>query len=185
MKFKSFNTEKDTECITEIRNADANTSHLFVQTWVPDFLTRFMKDPNFGYSFFEWDKIINSSLILGSTWRCFGAFTESRLDGLLCLSSNAEPKIQFLATAPWNYFTVKKMSRIGSGLIYFTIKASTFLEKKGEFKLNSVPDAEKFYEQIGMIYTGVKNREGLKEYKMFKNNAEAFLGNFRPNVIEE
>jgi len=185
VKFKSFNTVDHCECETEIRNADLETIDLFIQTWVVDYITRILKDPSFPYAPFPWDKIIKTSFIVGYNHRCYGAFTSSRLDGLLALSKNKGLKVEFIATAPWNYYTIARMKRIGSGLIYFTIKTSHYSGLEGEFFLNALPDAEKFYEKIGMRFTGNVNKEGLKEYFMPKNEAASFLKNFKEYIIEE
>ncbi|MFX0140465.1 MAG: hypothetical protein ACFFDN_42895 [Candidatus Hodarchaeota archaeon] len=183
MKFLSYDCIEEKECETEIKNADLDTSRQFVQTWTPDYLTRLLKDPNFSYGFFEWDKIIKSSYILGFNWRCFGAFTNNRLDGLLCLSINSILKIEFIATAPWNYYINGRMRRIGSGLIFFTIQTSINHGRGGEFLLYSLPDAEKFYEDIGMEATGNMSDFGPKEYKMPKAKAESFFDNFKKYII--
>jgi hypothetical protein len=186
MKFSSFDSigKKDQE--TEIRIADSNTSHLFTQTWVPDYIMRILRDPQFPYVFFPWDFILKVSNLVGSASKCYGAFTGERLDGLLCLSIEDQfLKIEFIATAPWNYFTVGKMRRIGSGLIYFTIKVSQNFKLGGEFKLNALPQAEQFYKSIGMVETGKTNKEGLKELAMRKTEAVLFAQNFKKFVIKE
>jgi hypothetical protein len=186
MIFLSYDAIKKEECETEIRGVDIATPHLFIQSWVSDFIYRTLKDgPNFKYSLFPWDKIMKSTFVVGSPWRCYGAFTNIRLDGLLCLGVNTKLEIKFIATAPWNYYTIGKMRRIGSGLIYFTIKTSEYLGKDGEFMLNAVPDAEEFYEGIGMIATGTKNQAGLKEFCMAKDNAVSFRERFRKYVVKE
>lgn len=183
MKFKSYDTTQQKECETEIQNVDAKTASLFIQTWVPDYLYRSLRDPNFSYALFQWDKIIKLSFVVGSPYRCYGAFTYSRLDGLLCLSRADILKIEYIATAPWNYYTVGKMRRIGSGLIFFAIRSSHYSGLEGKFFLNALPDAERFYEYIGMEATGNKNQSGLKEYCMPKNNAASFAEKFEKYVI--
>jgi len=185
MKFKSYDTSDHCEYETEIRNADLKTSTLFVQTWVVDYLNRILRDPNFSYALFDWNVIIKTSFIVGYKHRCYGAFTGSRIDGLLSLSKDNELRIEFIATAPWNYYTITKMKRIGSGLIYFTIRTSHYSGLKGEFFLNALPDAEKFYEKIGMRFTGKINKEGLKEYYMSKDRAISFLEKFKNHIIDE
>lgn len=185
MKFKSYDSIQKQECETEITNIDANIASLFIQTWIPDYLYRSLKDPNFGYAIFAWDKIIKFSFVVGSPSRCYGAFTSSRLDGLLCLSRIDKIKIEYIATAPWNYYTIGKMRRIGSGLIFFTIRTSIYSGFAGEFFLNALPDAEKFYESIGMKATGNINKNGLKEYYMKKDKATAFAEAFKEYVISK
>jgi hypothetical protein len=179
MIFLSYDNHAKQSCKTEILGTPFNTSHLFVQTWVPDYMTRILKDPKFAYALFPWEKIINISSIVGSKWKCYGAFTGTRLDGLLCLSFETQLIIAFIATAPWNYFTVGKMRRIGSGFIYFTIKTSLYFHQGGEFILNALPDAEKFYQSRGMVATGKVNKEGFKEYRMPRGRPYPFRTNLR------
>jgi hypothetical protein len=183
--FLSYDTRNNEECETQITNADLKTSHLFVQTWVPDYLYRILLDPRFPYQLFEWDKIIAYSQVVGTTVRSYGAFTNERLDGLLCLNIEEDKlKIEFIATAPWNYHTVKKMRRIGSGLICFTIRISNYTNHGGGFLLDALPDAQKFYEGIGMTETGNVNDSGLKEYSMSNKMAISFLNEFQKYIIK-
>lgn len=185
MRFLSYDDKKKIECETEIKNVDMSTVHTFIHTWVPDYLTRYLRDPDFSYNFFRWDKILKFSFLIGSPTNCYGAFTNSRLDGLLCLAIEEEKfKIEFIATAPWNYYTVGKMRRIGSGLIHFTIQNSNYTGHQGEFYLNAVWDAEYFYEKIGMKPTGNRNPDGLKEYFMPKNGAVSFSKRFEKYLIQ-
>ena len=183
MKFLAYDCIDEKECETEIKNADEDTSYQFIQTWVPNYLSRWLRDPNLSYELFEWDKIIKSSYILGFDWKCFGALTNSRLDGLLCLRINSVLTIEFIATAPWNYYIGGRMRRIGSGLICFTIQTSLNHGREGEFLLYSLPDAEKFYDDIGMVATGDMSDFGPKEYKMPKAKAVSFLDNFKKYII--
>lgn len=185
MIFLSYDTVNEKECRTQIINADLKTSHLFVQTWVPDYIYRTLRDPNYSYGLFEWDKIIALSQVVGTTVRSYGAFTHERLDGLLCLNIEEDKlKIEFIATAPWNYYTVGKMKRIGSGLICFTIRISNYTNHGSEFLLDALPDAEKFYEDIGMTKTGNVNCSGLKEYFMSKNVAISFSNEFKKYIVK-
>ncbi len=185
MKFWSYDAINKQKCETKIRTADPETAHLFVQTWVPDYIFRILKDPSFSYQLFEWNKFIRYSFVVGSKWRCYGAFTKTRLDGLLSLESDDDLWIRFIATAPWNYYTIGKMRRIGSGLIYFTIRASIYNGRQGEFLLNALPDAEKFYKGCGMVATGNVSEAGLKEYRMPKESASLFSTKFKKHVIRE
>jgi hypothetical protein len=186
VKFLSYDTRRKEECETEIRSVDQMTSHLFVQTWVPDYIIRFVRGPRYQYSLFQWDKIIAHSQVVGSTMRCYGAFTNVRLDGLLCLNIEDEKlKIEYIATAPWNYHTFGKMRRVGSGLIYFTIRISNYKKHEGEFLLDALADAERFYESIGMSPTGKVNNLGLREYFMSKEGAMSFSKEFKKYVTKE
>jgi len=185
MKFLSYDSEQKQESETEIRNVELETIHLFVQTWVPDFLFRSLRDPRFPYHLFQWEEIIRFSFWAPDTWQCYGAFTGTRLDGLLCLGIGEDKlKVEYLATAPWNYSDVGKMRGIGSGLIYFTVINSIDRHHQGELWLDATPDSEGFYKKIGMIATGNVNDSGLKEYAMSKNEANSFLEKFKKHVTK-
>jgi hypothetical protein len=186
MKFISYDTIENTECETEIRSADANAVHDFRlwDTYVDHKIIR-EKDRDFNYRIFEWDKILRMSLNLGFDYRCYAAYTGTRLDGLLSLRSQEKLYLDFFATAPWNYFGVKgKMRRVGSGLVYFTINASHASGCKGAFSLYALEDAEKYCEMIGMAHTG-NFKFGLKEYRMEKDTAAIFERDFRKYIIHE
>jgi len=186
MIFRSYDVRKKADCETEIKNTEIQTIHLFVQTWVPDHLVRSLKDPNFSYGLFEWDKIIKLSFVVGSQFRCYQALTDGQLDGLLCLSlEKGKLKIEFIATAPWNYYTVGKMRRIGSGMVYFVIKRGIYAGGKGDFYLKALPDAEAFYQKIGMVETGQKNKANLNEYYMPVKEASSYLKNFKKHIIND
>ena len=180
MKFKSIERHSKVKFDTEIRNAKQTDIDDFVNTWATYTINKILTTGDFDYSLFRWDKIINSSLTIGFQHKCFCAVTGSRIDGMLAVRKNDRFHIDFIATAPWNY-NYGKMRGIGEGLIYYTIKMSTYVGLNGEFILNALPKAEKFYENIGMVQTGLINSEGLKEYFMSKDNASIFENEFIVN----
>lgn len=184
MKFKTYDFENKEECITEIKNVDLESVNLFINTWVPEHIVRLMKISDYTYSLFKWDEILKRSMIVGSPWSCFSAFTCDRLDGLLCLSiNNKKLKIEYIACAPWNYYKCRKMRNIGSGLIYYVITCSKNFNLGGEFYLDALPDAEEFYKGIGMFETGNVNKQGIKEYKMPIKAAQSFIKKVKKNII--
>lgn len=189
MKFLSYDSIEKIECETEIRSANLDTVHDFSLTWNPYVDEKIIreKDQDFNYRCFEWDRLIHMSLNFGFDYTCFAAYTGTRLDGLLSLrnQNNNTLYLDFFATAPWNYFgTTGKMRRIGSGLIYFTMKTSFSLCLDGEFYLYAIEDAEKYCERIEMVHTG-HYKFGLKEYHMFKDEAAIFAKGFRKYIMNE
>ena len=185
MKFISYDTIEKIKTETEIRNADSETIRDFSLTWDPYVDEKVIKekDRNFNYRIFEWDRIILMSLNVKFDDNCFAAYTGTRLDGLLSLRHQNHFYLDFFATAPWNYFgTTGRMRRIGSGLVYFTIKSSISLGLDGEFFLYAIADAEKYCEMIGMVHTG-HFKFGLKKYHMPKDKAATFEKNFRKYII--
>jgi len=183
VKFKTHDTIKKIFSETEIRPADLITAHLFVQTWVGDVIVRCMKNPHFAYTIFPWDRIIRASFIVGATHTCFAAYTDTRLDGLLSLTKSQTIRIDFIATAPWNYYVGGKMRGIGAGLVFYTIHVSRHSGFEGEFFLYAVPDAERYYSGIGMVPTGKANQADLKEFRMPKAQASAFASSFGRNLL--
>lgn len=186
MKFRSYDTKNGNECETEIISANPDTIELFVQTWVPDYVVRILREPENSYSLFPWDKIIKKSELSDENLQSFCAVTDGRVDGLLCLRNKDEYfKVEYIGTAPWNYGKNGKMRRIGTGLIYFTISQSLSLKHNGTFKLNALSDAEPFYHNIGMVKTGILNPEGLKEFYMNKKKAKSYMRKFEKFLINE
>lgn len=184
MIFKSFDTTSRKEEETEIRNSISADVTSFIQMWITFYVNRILKQPDFGYKMFYWDKIIALSFTLGSKYKCFSAITGERLDGLISLQKNGSLYIAFIATAPWNYYTIGKMRRIGLGLIYYTIKTSQYIGGGGEFNLTALQDAEAFYDKIGMVQTG-NVVDGMKEYHMPKEQSELIVKGFKPYVVNE
>ena len=185
MKFISYDSIEKIEIETEIRNADSDTIRDFSLTWDPYVDEKILKerDKDFNYRIFEWDRIILMSLNIKYEDKCFAAYTGKRLDGLLSLRRQNNFYLDFFATAPWNYYgTAGKMRRIGSGLVYFTIKTSLSLGMDGEFFLYAIKDAEKYCEMIGMKHTG-HFKFGLKNYHMPKDEAAMFEKAFRKYII--
>jgi hypothetical protein len=182
MIFRSHDSIEKRECETEIRNAIVDDAVEFVQAWVSYYINKSLTNPDFQYDIFKWNKIIKASLTMGFGHKCFSAYTESRLDGLLSLSKDHTFHIDYIATAPWNCYPSGKMRRIGYGLIYHTIKTSQYVGLEGEFFLSALPRAEQFYEKIGMVRTG-KVINTMNEYYLSKTKAVAFENGFKKYVI--
>jgi len=187
VKFLSCDNVEKIEYETEILSATSDTIRDFSDTWEPyvdDKIIR-QKDRDFHYRCFEWDRIINMSLSSVFIDKCFAAYTGTRLDGLLSFRHDRIVYLDFFATAPWNYYgTAGRMRRIGSGLVYFTIKNSLSLSLDGEFFLYALGGSEQYCERIGMVHTG-DFKFGLKKYAMSKDTAGIFERSFRKYIIRE
>ncbi len=185
VKFLSYDSVDTIAYETEIRSATSDTIRDFSVTWEPyvdDKIIR-QKDRDFNYRCFEWDRIINMSLSSVFIDKCYAAYTGTRLDGLLSLRHQRRLYLDFFATAPWNYYdTAGRMRRIGSGLVYFTIKTSLSLSLDGEFVLYALGESEQYCERIGMAPTG-DYKFGLKKYHMSKDKAAIFERSFRQYII--
>jgi hypothetical protein len=187
VKFLSYDNVEKIECETEIRTATSDTVRDFSGTWEPyvdDKIIR-QRDKDFNYRCFEWDRIINMSLSSVLIDKCYAAYTGARLDGLLSFRHQRLLYLDFFATAPWNYYgTAGRMRRIGSGLVYFTIKTSLSLSLDGEFVLYALGGSEQYCEKIGMLPTG-DYKFGLKKYQMPKDKAAVFEKSFRKYVVND
>ena len=187
MNFLSYDSVEKRECEAEIKGATSDTIRDFSATWEPyvdDKIIR-QKDRDFDYRCFEWDRIINMSLSSVFIDKCYAAYTGTRLDGLLSFRHQRRLYLDFFATAPWNYYgTAGRMRRIGSGLVYFTIKASLSLSLDGAFVLYALGGSEEYCERIGMAPTG-DYKFGLKKYHMPRDKAAIFAKRFRKYVIDE
>ncbi len=134
------------DCETEITNSNLESIRQFIQTWVPDYVMRQIRNVDFSYSFFPWELILKQSFLVGNPWSCFSALTHKRLDGLLCLAIEDDKlKIEYIATAPWNYYTEGKMRRIGSGLIYYTMRYSIYINCDGELTRQNCHERHPIY----------------------------------------
>jgi len=186
VKFLSCDTVEKKELKTTIREATTATIRAFRTTWEPyvDDKIIWQKDRDFNYRCFEWDRIINMSLNSVFIDKCYAAYTGTRLDGLLSFRHQRRLYLDFFATAPWNYGKGGRMRRIGSGLVYFTIRRSLSLSLEGEFLVYALGDSEPYWKKIGMAPTG-NYKFGLAEYHMSKDNAAIFENDFQKFVIAE
>lgn len=185
MKFLSFDKSASVENETEVIVADRKISQVFVTTWVTAHMMNMLKNyPGYNYDIFPWDKIINSSYVVGESRRCYAAITENRLDGLISLNSNGKFEVEFISTAPWNYYLIAKIKGIGEGLILHTIIESNYCGFEGQFYLKALPDAEPFYEKIGMKRTGLISKEGLKEFHMSKEASLTYQNRLKERLIK-
>jgi hypothetical protein len=114
--------------------------------------------------------------------KCFAAYTEERLDGLIAISSSERVKIELIATAPWNFYKWGTIRRIGKGLVCFAVNASIDIGKEGVIFLDAVPEAEKFYRSLGMKETGKINEKNLKEFVMSPKAARCLVSGFKPHL---
>ena len=187
MKFLSYYSVEKIEYESEIVIATLDTVRDFSVIWEPYVDDKIIKqkDKDFNYRCFEWDRIINMSFSSLFIDKCFAAYTGTRLDGLLSFRHQRILYLDFFSTAPWNYYgTAGRMRRIGSGLVYFTIKTSLSLSLDGEFDLYALGGSEQYCERIGMVHTG-DYKFGLKKYHMSKDKAAIFERSFQKYVINE
>jgi GNAT superfamily N-acetyltransferase len=87
--------------------------------------------------------------------------------------------VVFLATAPWNLPMVVRRPRfrgVGTVLMRAAVEMSVDLGFKGRIGLHSLPQAEPFYENLGMTAGGCDpDKENLNYCEMTPEQAAAFL----------
>ncbi|BDF95062.1 GNAT family N-acetyltransferase [Pseudoalteromonas sp. KAN5] len=86
--------------------------------------------------------------------------------------------IDRIATAPWNrpHQTIKHFSGVGSILILFICRYSRDKGCEGCIGLHSLPQAEPFYDHLGMKNLGIDLAyEGLKYFELEKHQALSLI----------
>jgi hypothetical protein len=86
--------------------------------------------------------------------------------------------VWFVATAPWNLPAAGSGTYRGIGYTFLStaIQMSFDLEFKGRIGLHSLPQAESYYDKIGMICLGSDTeKQGMKYYEMTPGQAQAFI----------
>lgn len=87
--------------------------------------------------------------------------------------------IEFIAVAPWNRNIPMKnrtFGGIGTKLISCAWQhATNALGLADGFSLHSLPQAEKYYERLGMINFPVKDKPGLKYYEIPRNSFSSMV----------
>jgi hypothetical protein len=87
--------------------------------------------------------------------------------------------VECLATAPWNRKSFKDLiiyKGVGSVLLGFAINLSVELEYKGRIGLHSLPNAELFYQKLGMKSFGSDPEyKGLKYFELSANAAQEII----------
>jgi len=96
------------------------------------------------------------------------------------LNDNSIFYVEFIAVAPWNRFTPlekKRYNGVGKKLLQAVIKysAATLGYTYG-FCLHSLPQAQGFYEHIGMIHIDALDKSPLQYYEIDDNNSMRFAG---------
>jgi GNAT superfamily N-acetyltransferase len=88
-------------------------------------------------------------------------------------------EVQYLSAAPWNLGMILARPRfrgVGTILMRAAIETSVDLEFKGRIALRALPQAEGFYDRLGMTCLGRDiDKENLKYYEMTPEQALAFF----------
>ncbi|EKN6274144.1 TPA: hypothetical protein ACVH97_003535 [Yersinia enterocolitica] len=88
--------------------------------------------------------------------------------------------VEFIAVAPWNRFSPlekKRYNSIGKKLLQEIIKYSTStLGYQYAFCLHSLPQAQGFYEYIGMVHIDKLDKRPLQYYEIDNDQSMKFVG---------
>jgi hypothetical protein len=120
---------------------------------------------------------------------CFSAITRTGLQGLMLLDlkptePNLEPVvIDYLCTNPANRYTKRGLARIGVGLVAAAVVRSFEHGAQGRLWLESLKEAERFYEDLGMVRQHVSSSEGNCLYSLDSATAKELLEKMRTKGI--
>lgn len=149
----------------------------FREMWVPYALYLKGSEREFGYRLFTWDEIL-----VREAYTCWAASCDGSLtDGLLALrAAEGMMKVEFLATAPWNFGKDPLTRGVGVGLLAFAVTQSIAEGFGGVLLLSSTPESESFYEHVGFSRTGERDHEDLAVFVLEAANVERFLATRQP-----
>jgi GNAT superfamily N-acetyltransferase len=152
----------------------ANT---FVNEWVSVHVMKSLVDDNWDYGMFTWDLILRSPRYVS-----FAAVDAAgRLEGLLALGRSPEGgflKVEFLATAPWNYGSARERNGVGTGLLSHAIDQSKAAGCGGAVTLSSTARSESFYEGRGFVRTGARCTQNLAIFNLPADRAGGFQSKY-------
>lgn len=163
--------------------ADASHANDFRTRWAGFAAVQKIKEPSWNYRLFPWDQIIAAPAL----YTVAALDDANGVEGFMAIRripSLTPPrvKIDFLATAPWNYGRGKLRSGVGPALLNFAITVSDHLGYQGALTLSSLPASESFYDQRSFRRTGQVDHEGLVVFELDPSGAQAFaLANPRFN----
>jgi hypothetical protein len=137
---------------------------------------------------FHWDWSKKAFLLDTSEYNWFFLRTSDGIQGV-CLTFHPKESvfqsvnifyIKYIASAPWNRKSTlhkRKYNGVATEIIkqvqYYFIRKYRY---KHGFSLHSLPQAQKYYEYIGMEYiSGYNDENGLPFYEMNKENSILFL----------
>lgn len=149
---------------------------------------RVFKTPEHGH--WEWEKKVKLTEKF-LPYPTLGIDIDGEIQGLMMLKTDGDfcrldeqakrPLVQvyFLSTAPWNLASVASQPRykgVGLALMWAAAQHSVDLGFKGRIGLHSLPQAETFYERIGMTCLGPDSKkQDLKYFEMTEAQAARFL----------
>jgi hypothetical protein len=85
--------------------------------------------------------------------------------------------IEEVAVAPWNraVIGIRRYEGLGRLMLAVAVSLSFDEEMEGRCGLHSLPQAEGFYQKIGMTYVGLVDHQGLKYFEFEPAAAQKYL----------
>lgn len=147
-----------------------------VDEWAPYHAIQELTDSSWTYRFFVWEAILAYP-----GYTCMAATTpDGSCEGLLAISVKDDVlKVEFLATAPWNFGPGNGIAGIGSGLLALAVTVARDNNCKSLI-LSSTPESETFYEHLNLTRTGAVDSEGLSLFELRSAGFEEFLAKRSP-----
>ncbi len=133
----------------------------------------------------RWDEYILMAEIFSQQLACFALLAEGQIQGLMLLELEHENDLGErdihglrLSSAPWNRGTARRYKGVGTALLDRAVLLSVEKGFKGRFWLEALPNAERFYQRLGLIeLSEPETKTGLKQYKFDATTAKDFLEN--------
>ncbi|MEQ1917953.1 MAG: hypothetical protein ABL955_02050 [Elusimicrobiota bacterium] len=129
----------------------------------------------------EWDKILKESRGRGSLIECYALLTNDRLQGLVSLDTAGHATgegralvVDYVSSNPANRRGPDAVKDVGRVFIGFAVHRSKELGFEGRLWLESLSNAETFYDRIGFSKLPGRSKEGHVTYE---------LGTAQANVI--
>jgi hypothetical protein len=133
----------------------------------------------------EWDELMDIAQVMPDQFAVYVLEADGDLQGLRMLEVSEDDVAAHgthalrLSTAPWNRSPENRYRGIGSLLVGTAILRSLDDGHKGCAHCESLPKAEPFHEQNGMVVFNGISDEGLRRYRFTEEKARLFVGRLR------
>jgi len=134
----------------------------------------------------EWDKILKESRRRGSPIECYALLTGDRLQGLVSLDTAGHSAgegralvVDYVSSNPANRRGPDAVKDVGRVFIGFAVHRSKELGFEGRLWLESLSNAETFYDRIGFAKLPGRSKEGHVTYELGTTLANAIWQGMR------
>lgn len=134
----------------------------------------------------EWDKILRESRSRASPIECYALLTNDRLQGLVSLDTTGHATgegraliVDYVSSNPANRRGPDAVKDVGRVFIGFAVHRSKELGFEGRLWLESLSNAETFYDRIGFSKLPGRSKEGHVTYELGTAQADAIWQGMR------